>query len=107
MAYKTEKMIQNEILDFLMQREIGYFWQNDSVGLKGRKRENRYRPNGVPDILGCVNGIFIAIEVKTEKGRISTAQEIFRSKFIREGGIYILARSVFDVLEICKTKEFC
>ena len=104
---KSEKMIQNEILDFLRTREIGYFWQNDSVGIKGRKRETSYRPNGVPDILGVVSGQFVGIEVKTPKGKISVSQEVFRERFIKSGGIYILARSVFDVLEICKVRQFC
>lgn len=102
----TEKMIQNEILDNLEMLDVGYFWQNDSMGYKGRKRENRYRPNGVPDILGITNGQFIGIEVKKPKGKMSTSQIMFREKFVRCGGLYILAYSYQDVFEVMKIKGF-
>ena len=104
----TEKEIQNEILDFLIDREIGLFWQNDAfTQSKSRKRQNKYRPNGVPDILGCVGGQFIGIEVKTKTGKMLDSQKRFRQRFVESGGIYILARSVDDVLEICKIKGYC
>lgn len=46
---------------------------------------------GVPDILACLNGRFIAIEVKAEKGKPSALQ-IHHIKKIREsGGIALIA----------------
>ena len=92
-----EKEIQNEILDKLYELDIGYFWQNDSVGIKGRKRLTRYRPNGVPDILGVVKSKFFGIEVKRPGGKPSDSQIAFRNRFISYGGAYILAYSFEDV----------
>ena len=94
---KTEKEIQNEILDNLYNLDIGFFWQNDSVGIKGRKRENKYRPNGVSDILGVVGSQFFAIEVKKPGGKILESQIVFRDRFVRHGGVFILAYSYEDV----------
>lgn len=98
-------MIQKSILEYLSFFDKSFFWQNDSFGIKGRKRENRYRPNGVPDIIGVANGIFIGIEVKTASGKMLESQKIFRQKFVECGGIYIVARSVDDVKEILKIKK--
>lgn len=104
----SEKEIQNEILDFLIDNKIGIFWQNDAfVTSKQRKRQNKYRPNGVPDIIGCVNGQFIGIEVKTKTGRMLESQKKFRQMFIENCGIYIIARSLDDVLEILKIRGYC
>lgn len=92
-----EKKLQNVIIDLLNINGVGFFWQNDSFGIKGRKRENRYRPNGVPDILGIVDGRFIAVEVKGPRGRLSDSQIKFKNAFQANGGVYILARSISDV----------
>lgn len=34
-----------------------------------------YSISGIPDVLGCIEGYFIAIEIKTEKGVISELQK--------------------------------
>lgn len=98
----SEKFLQNEIIDYLNQATEGYFWQNDSFALKGRKRHNRYRPNGVPDILGLIEGMSIGIEVKSPKGKILQSQIEFSQRFRRSGGSYYVIRSMEDLTELCK-----
>jgi hypothetical protein len=58
-------------------------------------------PNGTPDLLGVVgpNGRALAIEVKSLKGRQRDAQVAFQRAWEARGGLYILARSVDDVLK--------
>lgn len=102
----SEKEIQNQILDYLAFLNIGFFWQNDSVGIKGRKRENRFRPNGVADIVGIVSGQFICIEVKSATGKLSSSQKLFKSRFTDCGGHYLMARSVDDIKVFLKTGGF-
>lgn len=51
-------------------------------------------PKGTADIIGCVDGRAVAIEVKTPNDRLSPAQRKFRDAWERAGGIYIEARSV-------------
>lgn len=98
----SEKFLQNQIIDWLNANTSGYFWQNDSIGLKGRKRHNRFRPNGTPDIFGVMDGLSIGIEVKAPKGKISKSQLDFASRYKRSGGYYYVIRSMEDMTELSK-----
>ena len=53
--------------------------------------------NGVPDIVACVDGRAVAVEVKVGKDRLSPLQRVEADRWRRAGGIYIEARSVEDV----------
>ncbi len=98
----SEKFLQNRIIEFLNGETDGLFWQNDSIGVRGRKRENRYRPNGVPDILGVLDGVAIGIEVKSPKGKMLLSQLTFSERYRTAGGLYFVIRSMDDLTEICK-----
>src|SRR6478609_864506 len=100
--FVSEKYLQNQIIEYLNANTGGMFWQNDSIGIKGRKRQNRYRPNGVADILGVIDGHSIAIEVKAPKGKILQSQMTFAEKFRRSGGSYYVVRSFEDISELVK-----
>ena len=56
---------------------------------------------GSADIIGLMkpHGRFLAIEVKTEKGRQSESQKRFQRMIEDMGGLYILARSPEDVIK--------
>lgn len=55
---------------------------------------------GVSDILGVLpGGRFLAIEVKTQRGRVSDPQQAFMDNINRNGGLAFVARSVDDVIE--------
>lgn len=56
--------------------------------------------NGVPDILACHEGCFVAIEVKTPKGRVSKVQEFQIEQIRRAGGIALVATCWKDVAEV-------
>lgn len=100
--FVTEKFLQNQIIEWLNANTDGMFWQNDSIGIRGRKRQNRYRPNGIADVLGVLDGQSIAIEVKTPKGKILQSQIVFAEKFRRSGGLYYVVRSFEDLSELVK-----
>ncbi len=51
---------------------------------------NSYTKVGVPDILACVNGKFVGIEVKAEKGKPSQLQIHNRDRIRESGGISII-----------------
>lgn len=53
---------------------------------------------GGSDLIGIFDGRFLAIEVKSRTGRSSQAQERFGELVRMKGGIFILARSVEDVV---------
>ena len=58
-------------------------------------------PNGTPDLLGVLgpDGRALAIEVKAATGRQRPEQVAFQRAWEARGGIYILARSVDDVIQ--------
>jgi penicillin-binding protein-related factor A (putative recombinase) len=58
------------------------------------------QPKGVSDIIGCWNGRFLAIEVKTPAGRVTDDQRKFLGRIRNHGGIaFVVARSVDDVID--------
>ncbi|MDO4681110.1 MAG: VRR-NUC domain-containing protein [Aerococcus sp.] len=55
-------------------------------------------PAGTPDILACVDGRFVAIEVKRPKGGVvSPLQQHQMQKIKRAGGLAMVAHSVDQV----------
>ncbi|HEY8272144.1 MAG TPA: VRR-NUC domain-containing protein [Pseudobdellovibrionaceae bacterium] len=104
-----EGRIELEIFNFL--RGIGIFcFKHDSVGIFDpvkkiyRKSSNPNRVAGVSDVLGIApGGRFIAIEVKSEKGRLTDEQRKFIRMVQDNGGIAFVARSARGVaLELSK-----
>lgn len=78
----SEKSIQTYILKKLREIPDSWWIKPTTTNLKG-----------CPDIIGCLEGLFISIEVKDIKGKPSTAQE-YQGKLIKTaGGIHILASS--------------
>lgn len=53
---------------------------------------NAYTKKGIPDLLCCVNGFFLAIEVKAENGRASELQKWNIDKIRSCGGKAIILK---------------
>lgn len=70
-----EKTFENKIKRFI-ESEGG--WQVKFFA-------NRMTKTGIPDILACINGYFVAIEVKAQNGHPSELQ-LHHCKKIREAG---------------------
>lgn len=86
-----EQYLQKRILDFL--RSCGVY----AVKIISTNR------SGVPDILACVNGKFVAIEVKS-KTKLSELQEYNIRKIREAGGIAIVAKSLDDIENVIRIK---
>lgn len=94
---EKEADIQHAILDYLALKRI-FHWRNNSGALKTEKgRFVRFGAVGSPDIFALRNGTLYAIEVKTQKGRVSEAQAKFLVEFNRAGGVPVIARTIDDV----------
>jgi len=101
---ETEADIQRTILDYLNLK--GHFVVRiNTMGVAKWGRGGSFagfRPSpmkGVSDILGISStGKFIAIEVKSAKGKASPEQIDFLDKVRARGGIAIVARSLDDVI---------
>lgn len=70
-----EKNFENKVKRFLKDNGCWYV----------KFFANRMTRTGVPDILACVNGHFVAIEVKAQNGKPSELQ-VYNIKKIREAG---------------------
>lgn len=76
----AEKNFENKIKKFLKDNGCWYV----------KFFANRMTKSGIPDILACVNGHFVAIEVKAQNGKPSDLQ-LYNVKKIREaGGVAII-----------------
>lgn len=83
-----ESQIQKKIIEYLNR--------NGAYSIK-TITTNR---NGSPDIICCFKGLFIAVEVKTDKGIVSKLQEYHQKEIIKSGGIALIVRSVEEVEQL-------
>lgn len=70
-----EKLFENKIKKYIEAKggwQVKYF-------------ANKYTKSGIPDILACINGYFVGIEVKSDKGSPSELQ-LHNVRAIRRAG---------------------
>ena len=98
-----ERTIQKHALVALSKSfsKRGMFWQNDTGTARSMdgKRVIRFGLVGSSDIIGCVDGFMICIEMKTKTGRQREDQKRFQAAIERAGGIYFIARSAEEAVE--------
>ena len=90
MPKKPETLISNHVLPRL--RAEGGWWVKVHGGL--------FQEAGIPDIIGCWNGKFVAIELKTPQGEPSELQKYTLNKLDSVGAIVGIATSVSEALGI-------
>lgn len=71
-----EKTFENKVKKWLKANNIWYFKVWGSM----------FQKAGVPDILACVGGQFVALEIKDEKGKPSKLQEYVVEQINNSGG---------------------
>ena len=71
-----EKAFENKIKAYLEQQGA---WHVKYIA-------NGYTRSGIPDLICCVNGKFLAIEVKAEHGRVSELQKYQIEQIKKSGG---------------------
>ena len=64
-----------------------------------------YGTAGIPDIIACINGRFVAFEVKTETGKLTKLQEITIDKIRKAGGLAFHVTSAAQVAAILEEME--
>lgn len=89
---KEAEIIQS-IKEYLKTVDNCFYW---------KEHGSQFGQAGIPDIIVCLNGKFVALEVKTEKGKVSVLQEITLRKIRNAEGIAEIVRSVEDVKQIIK-----
>ena len=77
---QREKTFENKVKAFL--NSIGAYYI--------KTHGDRFSKVGTPDILACVNGHFVAVEVKAENGKPSELQLYHLEQIENTGGIAFL-----------------
>jgi hypothetical protein len=102
----TEHEIQQSIMDWCALRGFVAVRINSggvrATNAMGKERFIRFnRTPGCSDILACVGGTFVAIEVKRPGARTDAKrlqmQQAFLDRVAKAGGIGVIATSVADV----------
>lgn len=79
-----------------------YLHSKGAVTFKIHGGDNPFQEVGIPDLLCCIRGRFVAVEVKTPEGKLSPLQERNLDRIANAGGVAITARSIDDVAEQLK-----
>lgn len=74
-------------------------WCKQNGFLAYNQHQGGFTGKGVPDILMCIHGRFVAVELKVGKGRRSPSQEIRKIQIERAGGIHITPYSFDEFTE--------
>jgi hypothetical protein len=93
----TEGHIQDEIRLALSDEPGLVLWRNNTGVAEHRGARVRYGlAVGSADLIGCLDGRFVALEVKTPAGRASPQQRQWLDLVRRHGGFAAIVRSVED-----------
>lgn len=108
--YKTtEKDTMKAIINLLHLYRFVVIRNNSGnifLNSNGKTRAIKLGTPGASDIIACSpTGQFIAIEVKSEKGRLTDKQRDFLRLVEKNNGIAIVARSVEDVYPILRKER--
>lgn len=99
----SESMIVNQCIRWLYDNRL-FFYRNNTGAYKpeGSGRFIRYGFPGSSDIVGIIQGRYIAIEAKTERGKQSDKQKAFQERVEASGGVYLLVHSLDELIEAMK-----
>ncbi|GHV27016.1 hypothetical protein FACS18948_3690 [Clostridia bacterium] len=86
-----ESMIVTAILKYLRNIKGCFCWKEHG-GIHGTA--------GIPDIIACVRGRFVAFEVKTPSNDLTDLQRVTIRKINEAGGIAAKVTSVYEVKRI-------
>jgi len=96
--------LQRSILDYLavMENQGKCFCFRSGAGAVKLDNGRYFKTGrkGVQDITCCVNGTYVAFEVKKPVGKLSEAQEEVKKATIANGGRYFVIRSIDEVMDI-------
>lgn len=76
-----EKNFENKIKTFLKEQGAWFikYWAG-----------SKFTKDGIPDILACINGYFVAIEVKASNGKPSELQKYHVKEINEAGGFAVI-----------------
>lgn len=80
MAKTPEGLVKEKITKLLKEYEVYYFFPP----------ANGFGRQGIPDVIGCLNGRFIAVEAKAGKGKTTALQDRELKRIKEAGGVSLV-----------------
>lgn len=85
-----EKKLQDKAIEYLKGRGI-YYLNLYGDGMSGK---------GKPDIIACLNGLFVAFELKVDKNSMQDDQKIHKMRIERSKGLHFTPYTLSEFIEI-------
>jgi len=87
---KPEKKLQDKAIEYLKKNKIYHINQFG----------NGWSAKGAPDLVVCINGRFVAFELKVGKNDLQDDQKIHRLRIERSGGLHYAPYTVEEFISI-------
>lgn len=87
---KPEKKLQDKAISYLKGRGIYY------LNLYGDGRSGK----GKPDIIACINGLFVAFELKVGENDLQDDQKLHRVRIKRSKGLHYAPYTIEEFISI-------
>lgn len=87
---KPEKRLQDKVIRYLKDRGI-YYLNLYGDGWSGK---------GKPDIIACINGKFVAFELKVGSNNMQDDQKIHKLRIERSGGLHFSTYTLEEFINI-------
>jgi hypothetical protein len=96
MAQKPESGLQRRVQKALRAAFPGSYIRKIHV--------SEFAAAGTPDLICCIHGLFVGIEIKTPGRKPTKLQEHEFNEIIKAGGIAVVARTPEDAVHLCRLK---
>lgn len=90
MATKPEKKLQDKCIRYLKENNIYHINQFG----------NGWSAKGAPDVIACINGRFVAFELKVGKNDLQDDQKIHRNRIRKSSGLHYAPYTLEEFKEI-------
>ena len=87
---KPEKKLQDKAITYLKENNIYYI----------NKFGDGWSAKGAPDLIVCINGRFVAFELKVGENDLQDDQKIHRLRIRRNGGLHYSPYTIKEFIEI-------
>lgn len=93
---REEAKLLRACLQLLAARGIFHLRVNSGAGMRDG-RPVRSAPAGTSDVILCIGGKMIGLELKSAKGRLRASQAEWRDRLVAAGGRYWMVRDVAEL----------
>ena len=97
MAIKPETKLQDNAIKYLKSKGI-YHLNLYGDGFSGK---------GKPDLLACINGRFVAFELKVGSNEMQDDQKIHKRRIERSGGLHYSPYTLNEFINIVEELKRC